>query len=129
MKHFIIFFVLCITLHGQAADTGLVCFTKKQVYQIATCVKTLEWRVAYLDTLQLEQSFTVAQLESSLKVKDTTISRQKREIALFRLNEELHAESERKLRELLIAQKPTIFQSPVLWAVLGLGTGYLLFHQ
>lgn len=129
MKHFIIFIVSCITLSGQASDTGLVCFTKKQVDQIATCVKTLEWRVAYLDSIQLEESLTSARLESRLKVKDTTIVRQKREIAIFRLNEELHAESERKLRELLLQQKPTIFQNPVLWAVLGLGTGYFLFHQ
>lgn len=109
-------------------DTTQTCFTTKQVNDIATGVKVLKYKLAYTDTLVLEQSKTIAFQESRLKLKDTTIAGLNKIIRLHETNENLFAITNKKLEQIIAAQRPSLFESPVLWAVIGLGTGYLLFH-
>lgn len=132
MKHFLSIvacIALCAGLQAQQIDTGLVCFTAKQVKTIAVGVQTLKWRIAYQDTLIVEQSLEIATFETLCRIKDSSIATQKRQIAILRTNEELHAESETALKSIIEQNKPRLYEHPVLWVVVGLTTGYFLFDH
>lgn len=117
--------IIMLALPVMAQDT---CFTSQELNNIATRMKVLKYKLAYSDTLALEQSKTIAFQESRLKLKDTTIAGLNKIIRLHETNENLFAITNKKLEQIIAAQRPSLFESPVLWAVIGLGTGYLLFH-
>jgi hypothetical protein len=126
-----LFFLIASTLalHAQKADSSLVCFTAKQVRDIAFGVATMKWKLAYQDTLINEQSQQLASFETLMKLKDSSVATLKRQVALLEANEVLHTQAEIALRDLVNKSKPQLYENPVLWCLAGLGTGYLLFHK
>lgn len=94
-------------------------FTKPEVLAITNGVKLLELKIATQDTLLSLYRQQTSDFKSALRLSDSIIANQAQQIQLYKVNE-LNYE---KLAEL---SKPSFWQSPILWGVLGLVSGLVL---
>lgn len=133
MKHALIFIILTVAAASQSKQTAqadsLVWFTPTEVNAIATRMKVLNYKLAWFDSLTYEYKMQVKDGARLVVVKDSIIRKREQQIKLHETNAALDAQNMELLKRQIEAQRPTVFENPALWCTIGLGLGYLLFHN
>lgn len=133
MKHALIFIILTVAAVSQSKQTAqadsLVWFTPTEVNAIATRMKVLNYKLAWFDSLTYEYKMQVKDGARLVVVKDSIIRKREQQIKLHETNAALDAQNMELLKRQIEAQRPTVFENPALWCTIGLGLGYLLFHN
>jgi len=100
------------TVPASADTTKYYYFTKQEVLGLTNGIKLLEAKVLVRDTLLALYRSQVNDLQSLVRLNDSIIVKQSQQIELYKVNELNY----QKLAEL---NKPTFWQSPVLWGIVG----------
>ena len=120
--------LLSASLSAQKADS-LVWFTPTEVQAIANRFRVLDYKLVLYDSLTYEYKQQIKDGARLVAIKDSIISKRDRQIRLLQDIESLNKKIEQQLRDEIEAMKPTVFESPLLWGLVGFTTGYLVFKK
>lgn len=133
MKYALVFLVLTVSAMSQNKQTAqadsLVWFTPTEVNAIATRMKVLNYKLAWFDSLTYEYKMQVKDGAKLVAIKDSIIRKREQQIKLHEANAALDAQNMELLKRQIDAMRPSVFENPALWCTVGLGLGYLLFHN
>jgi hypothetical protein len=91
-------------------------FNKSQVLSLSNGIRTLEAKVSIQDTLIGLYRLQLRDFQSAMQLNDSIISNQQKQIYLYQVNE-------LNYKQLADLSKPSFWNSPVLWGILGGLTG------